>query len=169
MKPWRDIEVDAYMPLAIMAYKKPFAIAAVKMEEPTMALDEEEIECLRSPLKEALQRGIYDLKLGSLAGNPYLALALASATIAGVKWGAVQARRIMDQEEEKRKAALHGHLPLSPDQLQQPPSPSPRRTRRDSSTTSTRTPESGGEFLSVDSPEVANRFSFDNGSGEDDA
>lgn len=163
MRPWKEINVKGYMPLATMVIRKPFAVAADKMKEPTMALDDEEQKSLQEPLEEALQKCLYDLKLGSLAGHPYVALALAAGGLGTVKYLAVQARRLLELEEAQKRSQEHGHQPLPSATM------SPQAMPPDSPTTSTRTRASGAVSFAAGSPAAENPISFVNGSDEGDA
>lgn len=154
MRPWTAIPVDAYLPLAMGLYSKAFSVVADKTKEQAWQLQEWERDGLKSPLKEALQRAIYDLKLSNLAGNPYLQLVIATAGLAGVKYAAIEARKLMDRKEAQRRTQRQPNLPNMTAEFE---------------TESIRTPESEGASSLPDFQMPESPFSFDNGSGEGDA
>lgn len=148
MKPWLAINVHAYMPLAKFAVKQPFKFAAAKYD-PLWALDDEELESIEPALEEALQRCLYDLNLSKVAGNPYVALAVALGSLSLGKYGAIQIIRLLESQKESEGRQQNGPRIL-PNKQESPSSQSPRNTapqnprntRRGSSTTNGRMPES---------------------------
>lgn len=104
MRPWRDLDVSSYIPLAEWLIAKPFDIAAERFgknadEKDLLKLDETDRDVLRPALTEATQKCLYDLKLSALLKNPYIALAGALAIATGAKVTAIQLLRKREKEE----------------------------------------------------------------------
>jgi hypothetical protein len=104
MRPWRDLDVSSYVPLAEWLIAKPFDIAAVRFgknedERDLLRLDEEDREVLRPAVTEATQKCLYDLKLSALLKNPYVALGGALAIATAAKVTAIQLLRKREKEE----------------------------------------------------------------------
>lgn len=153
-RPWQSINVEVYLPLAMLLLEQAFKIPAKK--EPSWQLEKWELEALENPLKEAVQKALYDLKLASVAGNPYVALVIAVGTLAGVKYAAIKAMRMMKEKEQREL------------ELNQRPHSRPL-TPPESSTENTRTQESEGASSSAGYQMPESPFFYDNGSGEGDA
>lgn len=163
LRPWREVNVDVYLPLAVMLLKKAFSVIASKTGETGWELDDFEVDSLRDALREAVQKCLYDLRLAKLASNPYVALVVAVGTLAGVKYVAIEASRML-AAASKKEPAPGSSLPLdNPADLPSQPSTSPV-----SSTTSIRTPASEGGSSSAVSPAPGSPILYESGSNEDD-
>lgn len=163
LRPWRDVNVDVYLPLAIMLLKKAFSVAASKTGEQGWELDDFEVDSLRDALREAVQKCLYDLRLAKLASNPYVALVVAVGTLAGVKYIAIEASRMLKAAEKKEPTA---GVSLPSSNREDLPSPLP--TRPVSSMTSTRTPDAAAVSSSAGSQGAGSPILYDSGSDEDD-
>jgi hypothetical protein len=126
-RPWRQIDVTAYIGVAEWLVSKPFDIAAARFakndeEKFLIALDDEDKQGLRPLLTEAVQKCVHDLKANFLQ-NPYAGLGVGLAALVTAKSASLKIQRMRSAKHPSQS---------SPNQSQQPnPSQSQRSQARD--------------------------------------
>jgi hypothetical protein len=160
LKPWRSIDVTAYVPMVKWLLKKGFDIPAKKYD-PLWELEDFELESIEAPLTEAVQKCLYDLRLSKIADNPYVALTVGLGGLTMVKFMAIRLAAELRAQEKAAQQIPGAAQPMEPSNLTVMPVAS--------SMESGRMRASGGASSFAGSPTVANPHSFVNGFDEGDA
>jgi hypothetical protein len=161
-RPWKQIDVTAYIGVAEWLVAKPFDIAANRFakseeEKSLIVLDDDDKESIRPLLTEALQKCIHDLKANFLQ-NPYAGLAVGLAALGTAKSASLKVQRMRSAKHPSHQSPNLDQQPRSqPKAQQQDRGVTP--IRQDSSMESGRTEEYVGGSSSAVSQGVG-RQSF---------
>jgi hypothetical protein len=122
-RPWKLIDVTAYIGLAEWLVAKPFEIAANRLakdeaEKALIALDDEDKQGINPLVTEALQKCLFDLKASYLQ-NPYLGLLVGLAALGTAKSASLKVQRMRSSKHPSQSSPNLNREPRPQAQPQQ--------------------------------------------------